>query len=171
MRQKEIIIATNIVDDYEDWEEGFKEFCEINGLDEKERDLYEYIEDTQTEYLYEEIRSFEKPCGHILAIADLGLWDGRHQGYQVIKTCKVNGIFKVGNRCDYYKWYCDRYNVRGEFIHHDGTNYVLFREIKDGVNIDTLLQKIYDGETIDSKTLSKYTKSMRPYIQKVYGFK
>ena len=106
--------------------------------------------------------------GKILAIADLGLWNGRRQGYKVCST-SLTSILTAGNS-DYIHLYYDGFNVRKTAIHHDGTNYILFREIRPNRNIDKFLDMIYNEEEIDNKTLNYYTKSLRKYVKKVYGF-
>jgi hypothetical protein len=104
----------------------------------------------------------------IIAIADMGLWNGRRQGYKVCGT-SLSSILTVGNNDDIHLYY-DGFNVRKTSYHHDGTNYILFREFKPGVNQDKFIDLIYSGETIDSKTLNRYTRSLRKYVKSVYGF-
>jgi hypothetical protein len=54
--------------------------------------------------------------------------------------------------------------------HHDGTNHLLFREIREDRNIEVLLDNIYMGKTITAKMLNYYTKSLYPYVKEVYGW-
>lgn len=67
--------------------------------------------------------------GVIIAFGDLGLWYGRRQGYQILGSRIANIL-----NSQYYEaeWYGDGYNIRGRMIHHDGTNYVLYRIAKTG---------------------------------------
>ena len=166
----ERVIWSNIIEDDEEWKDGFSEWCEDNGIEETEDNFQDYINESIRIWLDDERCNLNQECGNILAIADLGLWDGRHQGYKVIRKGKLNGIFSVGTDCDDVSLFCDRYNVRGRYTHHDGTNFILFREIREGVNIGSLLERIYNGEEIDSKTLNRYTRSLRPKVAKVYGW-
>ena len=106
--------------------------------------------------------------GRILCIADLGLWNGRRQGYKILNN-NVNACLSVLE--DYNSVYTDGKDVRCDAIHHDGTNHYLFREIREDRDIDSLIDSIYRGEEISRQKLSYYTKSIRPYVQEVYGFK
>jgi hypothetical protein len=54
--------------------------------------------------------------------------------------------------------------------HHDGRHYVTYRMVKDGVDIDNFLDKVYNG-TYTKKDITRYTKSLRPYVKAVYGWK
>jgi len=104
--------------------------------------------------------------GEILAIASLGLWDGRKQGYKLLKN--MDDIFY--SDCDYVKWFSDGKDLQSVQHHHDGTNYVMYREVKSGVNIDKLIDSIYNGETVSNRRLGYYTKSIIPRIAEVYGW-
>ncbi len=102
--------------------------------------------------------------GNVLVIADLGLWYGRRSGYRELGS-NVNEIFNV----EASKYYCDTYDVRGMFHHHDGTNEYLFRYVPDGVDATPLLNALYYGKATHEMML-RYTRSLRPYVSKVYGW-
>lgn len=104
----------------------------------------------------------------ILIIADLGLWSGRYSGYKEINNNNLNSILNQAQG-EYYHVYYDGYNIKANDTHHDGTNHYLFRLIKDNVNIDNLLEKLYNG-TATRNDINKYTKSLRPYIKEIYGW-
>lgn len=161
------VIWTN--NNYDEWEKCMKQDYP-DGIDEdgEEVDLsYErYMEDCAN-YLYDERANLDVPVdGVIVAFADLGLWDGHHQGAKKFGKY-VKNILRSSN--DYQDWYCDRYNVRCEDIHHDGTNTYLYRVAKDEEQADRLVNAIaYEGMTEDE--FRKATKSLRPYVAKVYGW-
>ena len=169
---KKLTIWSNRDINPEDWKEDYKETAEINGWGEDtddENNLWDYINDTLSMYLDDERQNLNIPIdGCVLVIADLGLWDGRKQGYQV-RWNNVNAIF--GPHYDYTEWYSDGYNIKAIDVHHDGVNYYEFREIRKGRNIQNLLDAIYNGEKITRKKLNYYTKSLHPYVAKVYGWK
>ena len=168
---KERIIYDNIGINEEDYKEAFEEWCDMNDLNPEEEDLNEFVHDEMDRWLEDEHWNLNKPCGNILAIADLGFWNGRRQGYKVINTNKLNGIFDVlGEDYTFFKFYCDRYDVKATLHHHDGTHYITFREIKPNVNIQRLLDKIYNGEEVSQKEITRYTKSLKPLVSKVYGW-
>ena len=61
-------------------------------------------------------------------------------------------------------------NIQGtEGYHHDGRNYVEFREIREDKDVDKLLDKIYNQEPVSRAEIRRYTKSLRPYIKEIYG--
>lgn len=147
-----------------------------------DKDLLKTREDITNEDIYNE-RNFYSELDYedahfdlnkilpnnILIIASLGLWTGRCSGYKVINSSNLNSIL-CQSQGDYYKVYYDGYNVRAKDSHHDGTNYYTFRLIKDNVNINNLLEKLYNG-TATRNDINNYTKSLRPYVQDIYGWK
>ena len=149
-------------------QEAYEEHLELNGLDESKYSLWDFIHDDLQDWLEcEEANLNITTEGRILVIADLGLWDGRHQGYQVFGR-NVNEIFR--HHYDYTEWYSDGYNIKAVDVHHDGTNYYEFREIREDRNIQNLLDAIYSGKKITRKMLNYYTKSLHSRVAKVYGW-
>lgn len=119
-------------------------------------------------YLEDERMNLDIPTdGRILIIADLGLWNGRRQGYKIING-NVRDI--LYDEADFVEWYSDGYNIKATAHHHDGTNYYEYREIREDKNIDKLLDAIYNGEEITRRQLNYYTKSLHPYVAEVYGW-
>lgn len=124
-------------------------------------DNYRFLED-------ERINLNISTEGRILVIADLGLWNGRKSGYKILDR-NIKSI--LYGQHDYQTWYCDRYDVRCKEIHHDGTNHYLYREIRcESKGFLAFLNTIYNQEPFGRKEINKYTKSIRPYIAKVYGW-
>ncbi len=128
---------------------------------------YERMYDDLNFFIDDERANLDISCNKIIVIANLGLWHGRRQGYKIIDGNVKNILY---TDCDYAKWYADEKDIRGKFIHHDGTNYVLYREIKDMDTIDEFTNKIYNGEELTDELLDKYTNSLRPYVAKIYGW-
>ena len=106
--------------------------------------------------------------GRILVIADIGLWDGRRTGYKILGN-NLNEILTTGIGCDEKEIYCDAYNVYAQGYHHDGRNYVEFREIREDRNIENLTHKLYSRQPVSRREINYYTKSLRPYVKEVYG--
>ena len=154
----------------DDWKEEYKEIAEENGWEEDtddENNLWNYIGEELDRYRDDERMNLDVPTnGRILAIADLGLWNGRKQGYRILKE-NVNSIFNIGE--DYSEYYSDGYNIKATLTHHDGTNYIEYREIREDRNINNLLIAIFNGEKISRKKLNYYTRSLLPYVSKAYG--
>ena len=95
------------------------------------------------------------------------MWNGRKPGYLILKA-NINSIFRTGE--NYTEWYSDGHNIKAIASHHDGTNYYEYRVIREDRNIQNLLDAIYNGEKITRKKLNYYTKSLHPYVAKVYGW-
>ena len=169
---KKRIIWSNIDLNPEDWRKDYEEVARENEWDEDTSDpdnLWQYIIATHNTYLDDERYNLNKYLdGRILIIADLGLWNGRKQGYKIIDGNISNILYD--NDADFIEWYADQYNIRAAAHHHDGTNYYLYREIREDRNIQILLDDIYNGREISRSKLNYYTRSIRPYIAEIYGW-
>jgi hypothetical protein len=161
------VIWTN--DDYSEWEACML----IDYPDEASREEegieinYERYYADCDQYLDDERANLDVEVnGVIVAFGVLGLWDGNHNAACTFGN-KVKNILK--SECDYLDWYCDRYNVRCRASHHDGTNYYLYRVAKDREQAKRLVDAIaYEGMT--EEEFRKATRSLRPYVAKVYGW-
>lgn len=104
--------------------------------------------------------------GCIVAFANLGLWDGRHNGAKIVGSVLKDILY---SNDDLVTWYCDVYNVKCDTTHHDGKNHILYRVAKNREQAETLVNKIaFNGMT--EEQFRKATKSLRPYVAKVYGW-
>ena len=165
---KKLTIWSNRDINPESFQEAYEEHLDVNELDESEYSLLDFIyDDLQNWFECERVNLNIETGGRILVIADLGLWDGRHQGYQIFGK-NVNEIFR--HHYDYTEWYSDGYNIKAVDVHHDGTNYYEFREIREDRNIQNLLDAIYSGEKITRKKLNYYTRSLHKRVADVYGW-
>ena len=155
----------------EELEQSEREHLKENGFED-----YETTDVTDT--IYEEIDTwfedersnlFKDLDGRILAIANMGLWNGRKAGYKILGT-NLNEVLSCEIGCDEKKVYYDGYNVCALGYHHDGYNTVEFREIREDRDIDKLLNKIYMNEPVTRKEINYYTKSLRKHVKQIYGF-
>ena len=107
----------------------------------------------------------------IICIGDLGLWDGRKSGYKMLRGNKVNQVLSQAQG-DYYKVVYDSEtdDVKATDIHHDGTNYYTFREVRKNMDISILQDLIYNGKATQAD-IDKFTKPLGKYVRKVYGWK
>lgn len=164
-------IWSNEIDE-KDWIQDYKDHCLDNGISldedfENSNAFYEWINDSLNTFIDDERINLDiQTSNTILAIADLGTWQGRRSGY---KECGKNIGKLLYSDCGYSTWYCDRYDFKFKGAHHDGTNYIVYREIKDEKYLELVQDKIYNG-TITKSDITRYTRSLKPYIQKVYGF-
>ena len=163
---KRHVIWSNRNLDINDWKDFLEEeYPEVTD----EYEQYNLIEDMNMEYLEDERCNLnEKVDGRILVIADLGLWYGRRQGYKILGNTISDILYDRDG--EYLEWYGDGYNIKATVSHHDGTNFYEYRVIREDRNIENLLDAIYNGEEINRKKLNYYTKSLYPYIAKIYGW-
>lgn len=168
---KKRIIWSNMNINPDDWKEIYKEIAEENGWDEDtddENNLWNYIYEELDHYIDDERMNLDVTTdGRILVVADLGLWYGRRQGYRILDR-NVKNILSAD--VDYVEWYSDGYNIKATAAHHDGTNYYEYRVIREDRNIQNLLDAIDNGEEITRKKLNYYTRSLEPYVRRVYGW-
>ena len=85
----------------EDWRKDYEEWLEMNEYTPEDISLEEYIQDSLAIFAQDEYSNLSKECGQIIAIADLGLWDGRHSAYQLSKKGNLNAIFDMIHGDDY----------------------------------------------------------------------
>ena len=107
----------------------------------------------------------------IVIIADIGRWNGRFSGYKEISSGNIKDC--LYSECDHTTWYVDKDgDLRCDAIHHDGTNYYLYRTYKPNTTdkqIEDLKNKLYDG-TVTKEYIKRVTDCLGDNIAKVYGF-
>lgn len=112
--------------------------------------------------------------GYIIAMAfrssmRYGVWGGHgNKGY---KLCGSNVSDILTTRSDDAEWYGDGNNIRGEFADHDGNDSVIYRVAKSEYDAERIATKIYNGDISTEEQFRKATKSLYPYVAKVYGWK
>lgn len=163
MNKKERIIWSN--NNYDEWLK-----CMIDDMEEGESEedfgYDRYYEDCSL-FLDDERANLDiEVNGYIVAFASLGLWNGRANGAKLIGV-KVKSI--LNSDCDYVTWYCDRYNVRCDATHHDGTNHILYRVAKSKEDAERL-QNLIAYHDMTEEEFRKRTRSLRPYVANVYGW-
>jgi hypothetical protein len=153
------VIWTN--NDYDEWKENML-------LDDAEADVsYDrYCEDCEICLDDERCNLNKEVDGCIIGYANLGFWNGRCAGVKVLGT-NIKDI--LSSNCDYVTWYCDLHNVRCEAIHHDGTNYILYRVAESREKAERIAERLLD-KGMSEEQFRKATKSLRPYVADVYGW-
>ena len=162
-------IWSNIDLDLRDWEDDIRENYPDLPHEEYEDMMYQLNND----YLEDERLNLDVHVGEILTIADLGLWNGRHQGYHRGHNMSLGDCLYPF--CgDYAEWYVTE---DGKFcsrqIHHDGTNYYRFRTFKKDATeeaIDNLLGLIFDGKATEDD-IDRVTVKLGKMVADVYGWK
>ncbi len=127
-----------------------------------------FLESTWFDDELSQLASVDEGYG-LIAIADLGRWNGRHNGYKEIKQlCTV-----MYSSCDYEKVYVDSNgDLRKEESHHDGSNSILYRYWKEGLTDEqkeNFMSKIYNGECT-SKDITRYTRKAGLGIANAMGW-
>ena len=169
------IIWSNQNLDVDNWREDYKEFLEANELDDDPNDeqaLYEWMEETNYDYLSDERVNLNVQLSQpIIVIGDIGRWNGRVMGYKMIDSGNIKDC--LYSDTDMTEWYVDRYgDLRADAVHHDGTNHYLYRVFKDTASpeqIERLQEKIYYGKATRAD-ITRVTKRLGDEIAAVYGF-
>lgn len=157
--------------DYEKEREWMEEECPELTEDERIRLMYEMNVDD----LEETRDNLDIPlAGGILAIGNLELWFGRRTGYKEITSRRISDCLYSDNSTEYATWWVDgREDLCAEFIHHDGTNYVTYREWKEGVSEtqkENLKVKLMRGKAT-RKDITRITRKLGDRIAAFYGWK
>ena len=154
--------------DYEDWRDDLE--AEYPDLSEDERISLMY--EINGDYLDDERANLNVQLSQpILVVGDLGLWNGRRMGYKEIPSGNIRDC--LYSNTDYSTWYVDRLgDLRCDAIHHDGTNFYLYRVYKDSASpsqIELLKEKLYRGIATRAD-ITRVTRRLGDDIAKVYGF-
>ena len=107
--------------------------------------------------------------GNVIAIADVGRWNGRVTGYK-----ELNSLEDVlYSSCDYERLYVDSNgDMRKDESHHDGNNSILYRYWKEGITEqqrENFLNKVYNGECTRAD-ITRYTRKAGIGIANAYGW-
>lgn len=168
--ERHIIWSSEI--NVDDWAHDIREWYPDDDMTDDE--IYELAVEENNENLNCERENLNIDVGdEIIAIADLGLWNGRRMGYKLIHSTNIAGCLS-GTCGDYVTWYVDSLgDLRCDDTHHDGTNHYLYRAWKDGVSYaqrELLMQKIYCG-IATRRDITRLTRKLGTYVADVYGWK
>ena len=128
-------------------DETAREYYQNFKREELDDDAYKVSDEEWSDEVYNELGDERKNLnkdvnGVIIAFGDLGLWNGRKQGYQILGD-NIAGILQ-STQYD-AEWYGDGYDIRGRMSHHDGTNYVLYRVAENRDDAEQIAAKIYNS--------------------------
>lgn len=162
------IIWGDIHLNFEDWKDDLQE----QYPDLSEDELMEKMHEINAEYLGDERMNLDVQLSQpILVIADIGRWNGRFSGYKEIQSGNIKDCLYT--EMDMCEWYVDKYgDLRADAVHHDGTNYYLYRVYKDNATdsqIENLKAKIYEGKATRAD-ITRVTRRLGDDIAAVYGF-
>ena len=128
-----------------------------------------FYEDVWEMYDCEKANLDKKLPNNIIAIGSVGRWNGTFAGGKVMGD-NLNEILFTGD-CDDIAVTYDRYNVHSTLAHHDGRHCMTYRMLKDGVDGEELLDRLIYGEGLTKRDITRYTKSLVPYVKECYGIK
>lgn len=107
----------------------------------------------------------------IVIIANLGLWNGRRVGIITTRHTNIKDILcHQLNSISEIRIYCDRYNLKADEYHHDGTNHYTYRMVRENRDIGGLVERICRGDKITPQIINYYTESLVGRVNKVYGW-
>lgn len=128
----------------------------------------EWVNDSFWNWLEDERMNLnEEVDGVIIAMANVGTWRGLFPGYKIFDGNIASILHSYE---DDVHWYADKYNVRMNSANHDASSSAVYRVAKSYEDAERIAEKIYNGE-MDEQTFFRQTKSLRPYIAKIYGWK
>ena len=132
MSKEKFVVWSNLDLDLDDWRADLED--EYPGLNDDE--LIEKMTEINDSYIDDERANLDIVTGtEIIAIADIGRWDGRYMGYSEIKSGKISDCLYSPH--DYSEWYVDAdKEFRCTDVHHDGRNHILYRKYKETATED-----------------------------------
>ena len=171
------IIWSNYNLNLDDWIDDLKERLDECGVDCSEWDenkFYEEMVEVNDLYFEDEKCNLNLPTeGRIIEIADVGLWNGRRMGYSLLNEHNIRACLNFKRDCEYGEWWVDSHNnLRSRQSHHDGTHFILYREVKPEITsdqLDNFCWKLYNGKAT-SKDITKYTRAIGKRVKNVYGW-
>ena len=162
------------MEDLEEYKKYLAEECP-ELLEESDDELYLRLAENNNNRLEDEKINLDILLGHpIIAVASIGRWNGRVSGYKMIESGNIRDCLRSYVRGQSYSTFY--VTPDGEFkqdeSHHDGTNYITYRLLREGVTdnqLETLLNTIYQG-TFSQRQINRLTRKLGPDIAKVYGW-
>ena len=151
----------------DDWQE----FCDMNG-----ENFSDFTDNAKWEYVYEWDRIYFQDfvsalkgidSNRIIAVGNVGTWRGNRSAYK--ELARMDDIpYIAGGSCDEITFFSDGYNLCFSGNHHDGSNHITFRELKDDVSEEVyarLLDAIYNDADNKDYYIKKYTRSLLPKLK------
>ena len=153
-------------------DETAREYYQNFKREELDDDAYKVSDEEWSDEVYNELgderQNLNKDVnGVIIAFGDLGLWNGRKQGYQILGD-NIAGILQ-STQYD-AEWYGDGYDIRGRMSKKDGKKYenadaqtftengTMYVVLTDGKNYGGSA-----GGTVTNLSLIHISEPTRPY--------
>lgn len=142
------------------------------GVDLSDKEsVHQYALDCNNTWFSDEKLNLPKDKLNIVAIASLGLWNGRRAAYAEY-TCSISELMdKLWARSiEDVEFYVEGNDLQADLHHHDGTNHITYREVTNMKGWKRVAQKLYNNELVTREELTACTKSLRPRVNAVYGW-
>ena len=168
---KHIIYTTEY--DVDEYIEQHKEDAEELGIDINDREACELraLEDNQVWLEDEQYNLPHNRIGMIVGIAKIGRWNGQKTGFAEYENISIADLLsKMLGRDGDTEIYVENGELKAKQTHHDGTNYIIYREVTNIELWSKLRVKLYNQQTFSREELNKCTSSLYPYVAKVYGW-
>lgn len=131
-------------------------------------EAWDYIAVDLIYALYDLQLNLAKEMDHmIIAIASLGLWSGRKQGYSLLDY-NLSNCIRPNHHQEYDSYYLEGDEFKAKSVHHDGTNYITFRLITKPMThneFNAFLEGVVN-ETVD---IDQYTEPLGNTVREIYG--
>ena len=166
--QKRVIYSNDFDEnDFQAWAEETREINEY-GDDVTEDDLRRWYWDDINENFYSELSNLNECInGYIVALGSrwshYGAICGNGRTAARMVGNNLNDILK--SNADILDFWAEGYNVHGRTADHDGSWSMIFRVCKSEEEAEKMVYGHYTHDDI-----MKRTKSLYPYIAKVYGW-
>ena len=167
---KQIVFNTNLYHGAEAFECAKEFLIKEQGIMEPTDELvYEELNtaaeinlDTEKE---EFARMDREMNGTVVAIANVGRWNGRKNGFKKVES--MPAIFEFLGKYDEFELFIDRYNLKAIGHHHDGTDYVTFRLVPDKFDFEDFDCRMFTAADDEqwNRVAKRYTRSLRPYFK------
>lgn len=151
-----------------DWQE----FCEMNDINfsdfsdnDKWKCIYE-LDRIRFQDFVSELNEI-KSTNLIIAVGTVGTCRGNRSAYKEI-DCMAEIPYLACGDCDEITFFSDGYNLCFSGNHHDGSNYMTIRELKDDVSeeiYNKIIDAIYNDADNKDYYIKKYTKSLLPKLK------
>lgn len=155
----------------DEWKRDYMDLYETReDEDFPEDELWDFILDSLQLYLDDEKMNLDiETKGRIICVADIGRWDGRYKGYKLLGN-NINECLEFMSDCEYAEWYVQDGEFKSTQAHHDGYNYVWYRELRSDIVDDYDLEIAMENCSSYEEFIYEYTTSLGGYVNKVYGW-
>ena len=101
--------------------------------------------------------------GTVIVIGDVGCWNGRKDCIKILN--RFEDVMNFMTKYDSFKIYIDRYDIKGVGHHHDGTDYLTFREMHPRYFRDEIGDIFLSYENNVEQFVKNCTRSLRKYTK------